>query len=52
MFQRERKKSEIGVTLSQGLEAERINPPLVRQVGKLIDLSLRAVHQVVEQRLR
>ncbi len=52
MFQGECKKSEVGVTLSQGLEAERINPPLVRQVGKLSDLSLRAVHQVVEQRLR
>lgn len=52
MFQRERKKSEIGVTLSARLEAERRNPPLTRQVGKLSDLSLRAVHQVVEQRLK
>lgn len=52
MFQRAYKKSEIGVTLSARLEAERITPPLARQVGKLSDLSLRAVHQVVEQRLR
>jgi hypothetical protein len=52
MFQREYKKSEIGVTLSGRLEAERITPPLARQVGKLSDQSQRAVHQVVEQRLR
>jgi hypothetical protein len=52
MFQREREKSEIGVTLSARLEAQRRNPPLARKVGKLSDLSLRAVHQVVEQRLR
>lgn len=45
-------KSEIGVTLSARLEAETRNPPLARQVGKLSDLSLRAVHQGVEQRLR